>query len=55
MSLLYNVNKIHNWGLEGTSAWLNLFRKRIDAPIVFVRNDRQQVKGILSDDAATKD
>jgi hypothetical protein len=55
MSLLYNINKIHNWSLEGTSAWLNLFRKRIQEPIVFVRNDRQQVKDIISDDAATKD
>lgn len=55
VSLLYNINRAHNWNLEGTSAWLNLIRKRIDAPIVFVRDDRQRVKDIIGDDAATED
>jgi hypothetical protein len=55
LSLLYKINKIHNWNLEGTSAWLNVFRKRIDAPIWFVRNDRQRVKDMVSDDAQRKD
>jgi len=33
MSLLYKVNKIHNWNLERTSSWLNVFKKRIDGPV----------------------
>lgn len=51
MSLLYKINKIHNWNLERTSSWLNVFKKRIEAPIVFVRNDIQKVKDLVSDDA----
>ena len=51
ISLLYKINKIHNWNLEGTSVWLNVFKKRVDAPIWFVRNDKQKVKEITSDDA----
>jgi Methylene-tetrahydrofolate reductase C terminal len=54
LSLVYKINKIHNWNLEGTSAWLNVFMKRIDAPIWFVRRDKQKVKEILSDDAQRK-
>ena len=51
ISLLYKINKIHNWNLEGTSAWLNVFKKRVDAPIWFVRNDKQKVKELTSDGA----
>ncbi len=36
-ALLYNTEKIHNWELEKTSAWLNVFRKRIDPPVIFIR------------------
>lgn len=54
LSLLYKINKIHNWNLEGTSSWLNVFKKRIGAPIWFVRGDKQKVKEILSDDAQRK-
>jgi methylenetetrahydrofolate reductase (NADPH) len=50
MSLLYKINKIHDYSLEGTSSWLNVFRKRIEPPIWFVRQDKQKVKDILSDD-----
>lgn len=50
MSMLYQIKKIHDWNLEGTSAWLNVFRKRIDAPVWFVRNDRKKVKDIISGD-----
>lgn len=50
ISLLYRINKVHDWNLEGTSAWLNLFKKRIDAPILLVRNDTQKVRDIISDD-----
>ena len=49
ISLLYKINKIHNWNLEGTSSWLNVFKKRIQPPIWFVRNDRQKVKELFSD------
>ena len=53
--LLYKINKIHNYNLERTSSWLNVFRKRIDPPIWFVRNDKQKVKDLISDDVQRKD
>ena len=37
ISMLYDIKKIHNWNLENTSAWLNVFRKRIDAPVIFIK------------------
>lgn len=55
MSLLYKTNPLHNWALEGTSAWLNVFRKRAQGPVWIVRHDDQRMKDILSDDAAGKD
>jgi len=51
ISLLYRINSIHDWNLEGTSAWLNVIRKRTKGPRLFVRNDRQRVKDIIADDA----
>jgi hypothetical protein len=51
MNMLYRIRKIHNWNLEGTSAWLNLLMKRIEMPSWFVFNDKQKVKEILSHDA----
>lgn len=54
VSLLYKTNSIHNWNLEKTSAWLNLFRGRIQGSMLFLRNDTQRVKDIISDDAANK-
>ncbi len=51
LSLLYKINKIHNWNLEKTAAWLNVFKKRIDPPIWFVGNDKKNLKEILSNDA----
>lgn len=54
LSLLYRVNPIHNWNLEKTSAWLNVFRGRIQGATLFVRKDRQRVKDILANDAARK-
>ena len=36
VSLLYRMEKIHNWRLEKTSAWLNIFTKRIEPPVIFV-------------------
>ena len=35
LPLLCVLKKIHNWNLEGTSAWLNVFTKRIDPPVLF--------------------
>jgi hypothetical protein len=49
------MKKIHNWNLEGTSSWLNVFRKRIEAPIWFVRNDKQKVKDTIADDVERED
>ncbi len=45
VSLLYKLNSIHNWNLEKTSAWLNLFRGRIQGSILFIRNDAAKGKG----------
>lgn len=39
VSLLYQVNRMHDWTLEGTSAWLNVFRKRAKGPVWFIRHD----------------
>jgi len=55
VSLLYKINPMHNWGLENTSAWLNVFRKRIAPPIMVVRHDARKVKEIIADDAARED
>jgi methylenetetrahydrofolate reductase (NADPH) len=33
--------KDHNWGLEKTSAWLNVFTKRIDSPTPFSKRPKQ--------------
>ncbi|MGD0037239.1 MAG: methylenetetrahydrofolate reductase C-terminal domain-containing protein [Bacteroidota bacterium] len=54
ISSLYQIKRIHNWNLEGTSAWLNVFKKRIEAPVWFVRNDKQKVKDIVSGDTQRK-
>lgn len=37
ISLLNRIEKIHNWNLEKTSAWLNVFTKRIEPPVFFLR------------------
>lgn len=50
LSLLYKIKKIHNWNLEGTSAWLNVYKKRTEPPAGFVRNDKQKIKEILASD-----
>jgi methylenetetrahydrofolate reductase (NADPH) len=51
MNMLYKIKKMHNWNLEGTSAWLNVFRKRIEPPVWFVRNDKEKIKELISHDA----
>ena len=41
LTLLERIERIHNWNLEKTSAWLNVFRKRIEPPVFFIkRRDR---------------
>ena len=37
LSLLLRVEKIHNWNLEKTSAWLNVFTKRTEPPVIRIR------------------
>ena len=37
ISLLYRIENIHNWNLEKTSAWLNVIKKRIEPPVLFIR------------------
>ncbi len=32
VKLLYRIEKIHDWNLEKTSAWLNVFTGRIEPP-----------------------
>ena len=39
VSLLTQVNRMHDWTLEGTSAWLNVVRKRAKGPVWFIRHD----------------
>ena len=48
LSLLYKFNRIHNWNLNGTSSWLNVFKKRANPPVIFVRDDKQKVKELKS-------
>lgn len=36
VALLTRIEKMHNWNLEKTSAWLNVFRNRIDPPVIFI-------------------
>lgn len=55
ISLLYRINRIHNWNLERTSAWLNVFRKRAKGPVWRVHNDAQRVKDIVADVTAAED
>ena len=47
LSVLYDIKKVHNWNLEGTSAWLNVFKKRIDPPVILLTRaqKRRQYSG----------
>ncbi len=47
ISPLYTIQKAHNWNLEKTSAWLNVFRKRIKPPTLFVGNDEEKIREIV--------
>ncbi|NIM11630.1 MAG: hypothetical protein GTO45_06010 [Candidatus Aminicenantes bacterium] len=41
LSLLQRIEKIHNWELEKTSAWLNVFKKRIEPPIFYIGREKR--------------
>jgi methylenetetrahydrofolate reductase (NADPH) len=34
--LLLRIERAHDWELEKTSAWLNVFRKRIEPPVLLM-------------------
>jgi len=36
LAFLGRIEQIHNWNLEKTSAWLNVFTKRIKPPTLFI-------------------
>lgn len=55
LSLLFKINKIHNWRLEGTATWLSVLKKRIDPPILLVKNDKKKIKEIISGDTKRED
>jgi len=40
VSLLERIERIHNWQLEKTSAWLNVFTKRIDPPVFLIKKKK---------------
>ena len=42
LPLLNRIEKMHNWNLEKTSAWLNVFRKRIEPPVFFLKKGRRE-------------
>jgi hypothetical protein len=47
LAVLYEFKKVHNWSLEGTSAWINVFKKRIEPPIILLTRaqKRKQISG----------
>jgi hypothetical protein len=40
--MLNNTERIHNWKLEKTSAWLNVFTRRIPPPALFIKRRRHE-------------
>jgi hypothetical protein len=47
LTLLYDFKKAHDWNLEQTSAWLNVFKKRTDWPVILLTRaqKRKQISG----------
>lgn len=41
LPLLNRIEKIHNWELEKSAAWLNVWRGEIDPPVLFLKKDHQ--------------
>jgi hypothetical protein len=44
LTTLYDIKRIHNWDLEKTSAWLNVFKRRIDPPFIFISREQKRKK-----------
>jgi len=44
MNFLYRIEKVHNWNLERTSAWLNVFTGRIEPPELFLKKQNEPEK-----------
>ena len=44
MNFLYRIEKVHNWNLERTSAWLNVFTGRIEPPEFFLKKQNEPEK-----------
>jgi methylenetetrahydrofolate reductase (NADPH) len=51
IGLLYKFNRIHNWCLDKTSSWLNVYRKRIAPPMPFSRRAAEAMEEVISHDA----
>jgi methylenetetrahydrofolate reductase (NADPH) len=49
LAMLYDIKKIHNWNLEKSSAWLNVFTKRIEPPVILI-SQKQKRKRISAND-----
>jgi methylenetetrahydrofolate reductase (NADPH) len=50
LELLRRIEKIHNWDLERTSAWWNVFTRRIDPPLFrLTRRRRRALQKELGD------
>jgi methylenetetrahydrofolate reductase (NADPH) len=43
LPLLRRIENIHNWELENTSAWLNVFLKRIEPPILLLKSEKKSM------------
>ncbi|UCH10946.1 MAG: methylenetetrahydrofolate reductase C-terminal domain-containing protein [Fidelibacterota bacterium] len=51
IDLLYKFNRIHNWCLDKTSSWLNVYRKRIEPPILLTGPDTNALDESINHDA----
>jgi hypothetical protein len=51
VSMLFKLNKIHNWNLEGTSSWINVVKKRIDPAMIFPPKTEKKLKKPTDHDA----
>ena len=39
--MLYEIQNMHDWNYEKTSAWLNVFTKRIEAPKLLLKKKKK--------------
>jgi len=42
MALLRRIEPVHNWNLEKTSAWWNVFTRRIEPPVFFLGRKKRR-------------